>query len=331
MQETRVLLRVPRLALRRPLGRRTAGQAGARAALHASCAAPGYDADVLDLEAELGNPADDAARESFLPDRRRPARRARGRTWSSSRAGPPCSTRPPSPSPKRVRRQLPDAVIAACGLPRLGAPGRLQRSGRALRLARRRRGRDGGRDARRAGRRGRARDGGVPLAGGHAAAAGRRAPARLRRLPVHGRGAAGARPLPQPRLPVQRAGLPAPPRRRPAGTPTRRDVAVAPLDAASQRCSPGRVLVLDPAFGYEAGWRRAVLDLLAAGDRRDLAVSVTGRPETLKRLDADKLYRGARGPGPRGGHALAGPARPDGPGAAARRRRSRTPWSCSST
>ena len=55
------------------------------------------------------------------------------------------------------------------------------------------------------------------------------------------------------------------------------------------------MLVLDPAFGYEAGWRRAVLDLLAAGDRRDLALSVTGRPDALQRLDADKLYRARAG------------------------------------
>ena len=54
---------------------------------------------------------------------------------------------------------------------------------------------------------------------------------------------------------------------------------------------PGRVLVLDPAFGYEAGWRRAVLDLLGAEDRRDLVLSVTARPEQLQRLDVDRLYR----------------------------------------
>jgi hypothetical protein len=54
---------------------------------------------------------------------------------------------------------------------------------------------------------------------------------------------------------------------------------------------PERLLVLDPAFGYEPGWRRAVLDLLARQDRRDLALSVTARPEQLQRLDADKLYK----------------------------------------
>ena len=55
------------------------------------------------------------------------------------------------------------------------------------------------------------------------------------------------------------------------------------------------MLVLDPAFGYEAGWRRAVLDLLAAGDRRDLALSVTGRPDALQRLDVDKIYKARTG------------------------------------
>jgi hypothetical protein len=58
---------------------------------------------------------------------------------------------------------------------------------------------------------------------------------------------------------------------------------------------PGKVLVLDPAFGYEAGWRRAVLDLLARQDRRDLILSVTARPEQLQRADVDKLYKARAG------------------------------------
>ena len=72
------------------------------------------------------------------------------------------------------------------------------------------------------------------------------------------------------------------------------DVAVAAVDAVAA-LRPAGVLVLDPAFGYDAGWRRAVLDLLASGDRRDLALSVTGRPDALQRLDADKLYRARTG------------------------------------
>jgi hypothetical protein len=53
---------------------------------------------------------------------------------------------------------------------------------------------------------------------------------------------------------------------------------------------PGRIALLDPAFGYDATWRRAVLDRLAAGDRRDLAISLNGRPDALVRLDLDKFY-----------------------------------------
>jgi hypothetical protein len=72
------------------------------------------------------------------------------------------------------------------------------------------------------------------------------------------------------------------------------EVAVAAV-ASVAALRPGRLLVLDPAFGYEAGWRRAVLDLLARGDRRDLWLRVTARPEQLQRLDADKLYRARTG------------------------------------
>jgi len=55
--------------------------------------------------------------------------------------------------------------------------------------------------------------------------------------------------------------------------------------------APGRIDVLDPAFGYEPGWRRTVLDRLAAADRRDLALTIAGRPEALTRLDVDKIYQ----------------------------------------
>lgn len=58
---------------------------------------------------------------------------------------------------------------------------------------------------------------------------------------------------------------------------------------------PRRLLVLDPAFGYEAGWRRTVLDLVARQDRRDLGLTVTARAEQLQRLDADKLYAARAG------------------------------------
>ena len=54
---------------------------------------------------------------------------------------------------------------------------------------------------------------------------------------------------------------------------------------------PGRIDILDPAFGFDAAWRRLMLDRLAAADRRDLALSVCGRPDALMRLDIDKLYQ----------------------------------------
>ena len=53
---------------------------------------------------------------------------------------------------------------------------------------------------------------------------------------------------------------------------------------------PGRIDLLDPAFGYDATWRHAVLDRIAVGDRRDLALSLNGRPDALVRRDLDKMY-----------------------------------------
>lgn len=67
------------------------------------------------------------------------------------------------------------------------------------------------------------------------------------------------------------------------------DVALDAIDRLAA-LHPERLLVLDPAFGYEAGWRRAVLDLLARQDRRDVELTVTARAEQLQRLDVDKLY-----------------------------------------
>ena len=135
------------------------------------------------------------------------------RTSLSSRAGRRCSTRPPWRSPsaragfiRRRRRRR--------GVPRLGAPRRLRLRRRALRLARRRRGGERRLGARAGGRRRRPRHDELPLARGHAAAARRRSPARVRRLSVRRRGAARARPVPEPGLPLQRARLSAPPGRR---------------------------------------------------------------------------------------------------------------------
>ena len=66
-------------------------------------------------------------------------------------------------------------------------------------------------------------------------------------------------------------------------------VAVALLTGLSE-LGPGRIDVLDPAFGYDPVWRHAVLEGLAAADRRDLAITVAGRPADLTRGDVDRLY-----------------------------------------
>ena len=67
-------------------------------------------------------------------------------------------------------------------------------------------------------------------------------------------------------------------------------VAVALLTSLSE-LQPRRLDVLDPAFGYDPVWRHAVLEGLAASDRRDLAVTVSGRPADLQRRDIDALYQ----------------------------------------
>ncbi len=72
------------------------------------------------------------------------------------------------------------------------------------------------------------------------------------------------------------------------------DVALELIDRAA-RLRPRAVDILDPAFGYESGWRRAVLDRLAASDRRGLPITIASRPDTLVRLDLDKIYRARLG------------------------------------
>ncbi len=52
----------------------------------------------------------------------------------------------------------------------------------------------------------------------------------------------------------------------------------------------GRIDVLDPAFGYDPVWRTAVLQGLAAMERRDVPVTVAGRPDNLTRRDIDRMY-----------------------------------------
>jgi len=66
-------------------------------------------------------------------------------------------------------------------------------------------------------------------------------------------------------------------------------VAVAILTGLSE-LAPARIDVLDPAFGYDPVWRHAVLEGLASADRRDLAITVAGRPADLTREDVDGLY-----------------------------------------
>ncbi len=66
-------------------------------------------------------------------------------------------------------------------------------------------------------------------------------------------------------------------------------VAVAILSGLSE-LAPARIDVLDPAFGYDPVWRHAVLEGLASADRRDLAITVAGRPADLTRGDIDRLY-----------------------------------------
>ena len=68
------------------------------------------------------------------------------------------------------------------------------------------------------------------------------------------------------------------------------DVALGLLDDLTA-LSPKRIDVLDPAFGFDPLWRRATLDRIAATDRRDIAVTVAGKPVDLTREDIDKLYR----------------------------------------
>ena len=53
---------------------------------------------------------------------------------------------------------------------------------------------------------------------------------------------------------------------------------------------PGVVEVLDPTFGYDNGWRIAMLAKLAETYRRAVPLSITARPDALTRNDLDKIY-----------------------------------------
>ena len=252
----------------------------------------GYEADVLDLEAELGNPADDVARESFLQITagllaEREADLVVVSCWSALQYSAAVAVA------ERVRRQTPDAVIAACGHHVSVRPDDFNDP-------------DAPFDWLIAGE---AETAVVTLAAQVAAGEretgvchsleGTPLPLDSAHLPDYAAYPYTAEGLPELGLFLSR-GCPynAPScLLRPGGAGWHAyppDVAVAAIDAVAA-LRPAAVLVLDPAFGYDAGWRRAVLDLLAADDRRDLALRVNGRPDALRRLDADKLYRARTG------------------------------------
>jgi len=243
--------------------------------------------DVLDLEVELGNPVDDAARASFLDNadallRERPADLVVISCWSALQYSAAVAVA------ERVRRLHRDAVIAVEGyhvsvrpddFAYEGAPFNWLIVGEAESAV---------------------------LTVAEAVAGGDRDTLSCRpiegtplsldadHLPDFAAYPYAAEGLPELGLFLSR-GCPynAPPcMLRPGGAGWHAyspDVALRLLDAVAA-LKPARIDLLDPAFGYDAVWRRAVLDRLTSGDRRDLAVSLNGRPEALARLDLDKMY-----------------------------------------
>ena len=247
----------------------------------------GFAADVIDLEAELGNPADDVARESFLQlaggllaERR--ADLVVISCWSALQYTAAVAVA------GRVREHDPDAVIAVEGYHVSVRPDDFNDPGAPFDwlIA------------------GEAESAVVTLA--RAVAAGEREtgvchslegtplPLDAAHLPDYAAYPYADEGLPELGLFLSR-GCPynAPAcLLRPGGGGWHAyppDVAVQAIERVAA-LRPARILVLDPAFGYEAGWRRAVLERLAVGDRRDLAVSIAARPDALVRLDADKIY-----------------------------------------
>ena len=248
----------------------------------------GFETDVLDLEAELGNPKDEAERESFAQISRsllaeREADLVVLSCWSALQYTAAVA------AAQRLREQLPGAVIAVCGhhvsvrpddFNDPGAPFDWLIAGEAesavITLARH-------------------VEAGEREVGECHSLEGTPLPLDAGHLPDYASYPYTERGLPELGLFLSR-GCPynAPAcMLRPGGAGWHAyppDVAVEGVDALAA-LRPARLLVLDPAFGYEAGWRRAVLDRVAARDYRDLAMDVTGRPEQLQRLDVDKLYK----------------------------------------
>lgn len=55
--------------------------------------------------------------------------------------------------------------------------------------------------------------------------------------------------------------------------------------------APHQIEVLDPAFGFDSAWRSTVLDELAKTYRRAVPLTICGRPDTLTRRDLDRIYQ----------------------------------------
>ena len=240
------------------------------------------------LEAELGNPGDDAAREEFLAQGRGPAGRAPAdlvvvSCWSALQYSAAVAVA------ERVRRLHPAAVIAVEGyhvsvrpddFAYEGAPfnwlvvGEAESAVVALAQAVA----DGDRDTLSC----RPVEGTpLPLDA--------RPPARLRRLPVRSRGPPRARALPEPRLPLQRARLSAAAgRRRLARLPARRRPS--PARPRRRRSSPSGSTSSTPpsATTRRGGAQSSTASRRATGATSP--ISLNGRPDALVRLDLDKFY-----------------------------------------
>jgi len=260
--------------------------------LHTELRRAGFETAVLDLEAELGNPQDEVGRESFLQIgssllTEHEADLVVVSCWSALQYTAAVAVA------KLVRERLPDAVIAACGhhvsvrpddFNDPGSPFDWLVAGEAetavISLARQ-------------------VEAGERETGSCHSLEGTPLPLDGEHLPDYAAYPYTDRGLPELGLFLSR-GCPynAPAcMLRPGGGGWHAYPPLAAVEAVDRLAAlePAKVLVLDPAFGYEAAWRRAVLDLLARQDRRDLALSVTARPEQLQRLDVDKLYRARAG------------------------------------
>lgn len=248
----------------------------------------GFPVDVLDLEAECGNPADEASRAGFLRRAEellaeRPADLVVVSCWSALQYSAAVAVA------DRVRRLHPSAVIAACGyhvsvrpddFNDAGAPFDWLVVGEAesavLTIARE-------------------VAGGRRETGSCRSVEGTPLPLDADHLPDFAAYPYVAAGLPELAVFLSR-GCPynAPAcLLRPGGGGWHAyppEVALGLLGELAA-LEPARIDILDPAFGYDAAWRRLMLDRLAAADRRDLALSVCGKPAALVRLDVDKLYQ----------------------------------------